>query len=215
MRSFVVGASGFIGRHLLSACAIPKSGTSSAGSPALLRLCLEFPDEFDYEVIQPADVIFFTAAISSPDTCRRERERAWAVNVTGTSKFIDRVIARGGRVVFFSSDTVYGERIDVFEERALCNPAGDYAEMKYEVEKHFLGNCLFKVIRLSYVFSKEDKFTTYLAGCEARGEEAEIFHPFYRAVVHRDDVVQGALALARRWDDFPQAVLNFGGPEIL
>jgi dTDP-4-dehydrorhamnose reductase len=215
MRSFVVGASGYIGKHLLAASAIPKTGTSSTESSTLLRLRLEFPDEFDYEIFQPADVVFLTAAISAPDVCTREHERAWAVNVTGTSKFIARVVARGGRVVFFSSDTVYGERGDDFDEQAACNPAGEYAEMKREVERHFLGNPLFKVIRISYVFSKEDKFTKYLVGCAARGDDAEIFQPFYRAVIHRDDIVHGALALARCWDDFPHAAINFGGPAVL
>jgi nucleoside-diphosphate-sugar epimerase len=45
--------------------------------------------------------------------------------------------------------------------------------------------------------------------------EAELFHPFYRAIIHRDDVVEGALALAQRWEEFPQQVFNFCGPEML
>jgi len=117
--------------------------------------------------------------------------------------------------VFFSSDTVYGECSDTVDEASEINPAGEYAEMKSEVEKRFLGNPLFKSIRLSYVFSRKDKFTKYLLGCEEREEEADLFHPFYRAIVHRDDVVDGALALADRWDEFPQQVINFGGPEVL
>lgn len=34
-------------------------------------------------------------------------------------------------------------------------------------------------------------------------------------MIHRDDVVQGAIALAQNWDEFPQKVFNFGGPEVL
>ena len=190
-------------------------GTSSSAQGDLLQLHLDVPDEFNYDAVQAEDVVFLTAAISAPDICSREHDRAWAVNVTGTSAFIERVIARGGRVIFFSSDTVYGEKDDAFDEQVICNPAGEYAEMKHEVEKRFIGNPLFKAIRLSYVFSSEDKFAKYLSGCAARDEEAEIFHPFYRAVIHRDDVVQGAIALAQRWDEFPQPVINFGGSAIL
>ena len=208
-----IGASGYIGKPLFSMTM--GYGTSSLGADSLLRLQLDAPDAFDYEIINPSDVVLLTAAISAPDICAREHDRAWAVNVTGTSEFTDKVMARGGRVVFFSSDTVYGERDDDFDEQALCNPAGEYAEMKHAVEKRFLGDPLFKAIRLSYVFSCEDKFTRYLYGCARRGEEAEIFHPFYRAVIHRDDVVEGAIALAQRWDEFPQSIINFGGPEVL
>lgn len=217
MRLLIVGASGYIGEPLLecSKSVCNAYGTSSSNATGLLPLRLERPDDFDYGLIQPTDIVLLSAAISAPDICAREHARAWAVNVSGTSEFITQVISRGARVVFFSSDTVYGERSDTFDETAASQPAGEYAEMKSEVEKRFLGNPLFKSIRLSYVFSREDKFTKYLSGCAERGEEAELFHPFYRAIVHRDDVVEGALALAKRWEEFPQQVINFGGPEVL
>lgn len=76
----------------------------------------------------------------------------------------------------------------MFDETAACNPAGEYAAMKREVEQRFSDNASFKAIRLSYVFSPEDKFSRYLAGCAERNEEADLFHPFFRAIVHRDDV---------------------------
>jgi len=166
-------------------------------------------------MIRPGDVVMLTAAISAPDICAREHDRAWAVNVTGTSIFIQSVIDCGARVVFFSSDTVYGEREVAFDETAACNPAGEYAEMKREVEQRFSGNASFKAIRLSYVFSREDKFSRYMAGCAEHNEEADLFHPFFRAIVHRDDVVEGSLALAARWNEVPEQVINFGGPQVL
>lgn len=217
MKLFVVGAAGYIGARLYLKAKenIDVIGTSSDGGNGLLSLRLDRPNEFDFELIDSSSVVLLTAAISSPDICSREHARAWAVNVTGTSEFITQVIARGARVLFFSSDTVYGERSNTFDEAATSQPAGEYAEMKNEVEKLFFGNPLFKSIRLSYVFSREDKFTKFLSGCAERGDEAEMFHPFYRAIVHRDDVIDGALALVRRWDEFPQQVINFGGPEVL
>jgi dTDP-4-dehydrorhamnose reductase len=217
VKVFVIGATGYIGHSLLkeSNKYFLSYGTSSSESKDLIRLRLDASAEFDYDLIQSSDVIFMTAAISAPDICSQERDYAWAINVTGTSSFISKVMSRGARVVFFSSDTVYGERSDEFDETAACNPSGDYAVMKHEVEERFLGNPFFKTIRLSYVFSSEDKFTKYLHGCAKRGEEAEIFHPFYRAVVHRDDVVKGAIALSQFWEDFPQSVINFGGPEVI
>lgn len=213
----VVGGRGYIGSALFARANKAGSaiGTSSSGGDDLLPLRLDAPAEFDYGKIRPGDVVLLTAAISAPDICAREHDRAWAVNVSGTSSFIQSVIDRGARVVFFSSDTVYGEREDPFDETAACNPAGEYAEMKREVEQRLSGNASFKAIRLSYVFSREDKFSRYLAGCAERNEEADLFHPFFRAIVHRDDVVEGALALAARWDEFPEQVINFGGPQVL
>jgi dTDP-4-dehydrorhamnose reductase len=213
----VVGALGYVGSALFKfADSIGEVyGTSSTGKDNLLLLRLESPFDFDYEKIGAEDVVFLSAAISAPDICSREYDRAWAVNVTGTSIFIQNVIDRGARLVFFSSDTVYGEREDEFDETADCKPVGEYAEMKREVEQRFSRNSSFKAIRLSYVFSREDKFSRYLVGCAGRNEEADLFHPFFRAIVHRDDVVAGGLALAKHWDEVPEQIINFGGPKVL
>jgi dTDP-4-dehydrorhamnose reductase len=214
---FVVGARGYIGARLLASVQADLNclGTASSNRAGFLRLRLEAPEDFADLPIADGDVVLLTAAISAPDICAREYERAWSANVTGTAAFISSAIDRGARVVFFSSDTVYGEREDEFDEKAACNPAGEYAEMKYEIEQRFSANTSFKAIRLSYVFSREDKFSLYLSGCEQRYEEAVLFHPFFRAIVHRDDVVQGALGLAAVWDDVPEKVINFGGPQVL
>jgi len=216
-RLFVIGAKGYIGRYLVDRAKskFVVHETSSAGAADAIHFQLAQPSSFNYANIQSTDVFLLAAAISSPDVCAKDHEYAWSVNVTGSSKFIAEVIARRGRIIFFSSDAVYGERKAECDELADCRPAGEYAAMKYEVERRFHGHESFKSIRLSYVFSKEDKFTKYLIGCSERNEEAELFHPFYRAVVCRADVVDGVLALVQRWEEFPQYVFNFGGPQLL
>jgi len=215
MKLFVVGASGYIGSRVFSFAqdSFDVMGTSSRGGGGLLQLDLN--ESFEPHNYYDFDVVLITAAISAPDICAREYNRAWALNVDRTSELISQVISSGRRVVFFSSDTVYGEREDAFDEAEECNPAGEYAEMKAEVETRFIGNPLFKSIRLSYVFSREDRFTKYLLQCAQDGVEADLFHPFYRTIVHREDVAEGVLALAARWEEFPQRVINFGGPEVL
>ncbi len=54
-------------------------------------------EDFDYGLIRHTDVLFMAAAISAPDVCAREHERAWAVNVTGTSTFISHALSEGAR----------------------------------------------------------------------------------------------------------------------
>ena len=216
MRMLVVGASGYLGKPLYAA-ALRLGATlgTSRTNTAFLPLSFEAPDTFDYGAVTQADMVLVTAGIAAPDICSRDPARAWKVNVTGTATVISRLLVQGARVIFFSSDTVYGEREEECNESTSCNPLGDYALMKYEVENRFAGSSAFKTIRLSLVFSYEDKFTSYLRWCTERQEVAELYHPFYRSLIHRDDVVEGTIALARRWNEFPQKAINFGGPDVI
>lgn len=217
-KAFVIGGAGYIGKPLLERSAefFSSIGTSSStSSTGLLHLSLEDPLNFEFNLISPGDTIFFTAAISSPDICDKNNAYARNINVTGAAKFILRAMEMGARIIFFSSDTIYGERELFFNETSNIDPAGSYAQMKSEIENQFINEPLFKSIRLSYVFSREDKFTKYLIDCEKMLSVAEIFHPFSRSIIHRDDVVTAAIALAQRWSDIPQRFINFGGPEVI
>jgi len=214
----IIGAAGYIGRRLAAAApdalrVYHAGGTSvPPGAPAL---SLEEPASFDYGRVAFGDVVLLTSGIAAPDRCAADPARARAVNVTGTTEFIARVLDRGGRVVFFSTDTVYGEQPEPFDETRPCRPLGVYAELKHEVERRFQGADGFKTIRLSFVFSRDDSFTTYLARCASTDVEASLYVPFRRAVVHRDDVVAGAIALARNFTAVPGGIVNFGGPAVV
>ncbi len=214
MRLVVVGASGYIGSRILATAPEASWGTGRSDS-ALVHYDLSIPDSFPWSHVVAGDTLVIAASVSSPDVCAREREKAWSINVEGTARLISKALKYGANVVFLSSDTVYGEQRAEVDESAAAVPFGDYAVMKHHVEKMFIGEHRFKSLRLSYVFSREDQFTKYLAKCAQTSRTAEVYHPFYRAIIHRDDVVEGILNLANRWKDFPQSILNFGGPELV
>jgi dTDP-4-dehydrorhamnose reductase len=217
VKIFIIGASGYIGKPLAAKAAesFHVVTTSTTGESSSIAFDLSQPGIFDYNSITDSDVVLLAAAISSPDICAKQHDYAWRINVDATASFIEGVTSRGARVIFFSSDTVYGERTESFGDGAPCQPAGEYAGMKHAVERKFRGCPLFKSLRLSYVFSRHDKFTKYLEMCALNEQEAELFHPFYRSIIHRKDVVEAALALAIRWGEFAQQNLNFGGPDVL
>ena len=128
------------------------------------------------------DFVVFLAAISSPDVCEKQYDFARAINVTGTAEFIENCIARGANVLFFSSDVVNGGTLPCsVDETYVGTPIGKYGEMKREIEQRFNGNPHFKVFRLSYVYSRQDKFSRYLDDCAAKGVCAEVFDALYRS----------------------------------
>lgn len=217
VKFIVVGASGYVGKCLKARLFENYDciGTSSGHASDLVKLDLQNPLEFNFSLISYNTVIYFLASISSPDECENNTKYVKKINITGTCVFIEKAISLGAKVIFFSSDTIYGNQKQLFDETMSVNPVGNYAKMKRQVEEYFHGECNFKSLRLSYIFSRQDKFTSYLVECSDNDREAVLFDPFHRSVIHREDVLAGAIALAFRWKEFPQQILNFGGPQNL
>ena len=165
--------------------------------------------------LREGDTIIFTAAISEPAIVSAQFEKATRVNVESTGEFIQGAIDLGCKVLFLSSDTVYGDVETGFDESHPINPKGAYAEMKSIVEKRFEGNPNFKSFRCSLNFYKDDRFTQYLKTCAANNVEADIFDPLTRAIVHRDDTVDAILAVANDWNLAEGQYTNCGGPQVL
>lgn len=208
--NLIIGKNGFIAKKLLKRGQY-KVTTSNELSSDDVYLDLKNSESFDYSYINEQTNIIFLAAISSPDICNNNYDEAYKVNVTGTKSFIEEAIKKGAKVLFFSSDVVYGNTIENVDEDSKTNPFGNYARMKYEVEKAFVNEKAFKVFRLSYVLSKEDKYLSYLKNCFDKNEVAEVFHPFSRKVVYIEDVLDAIENILAKWDDFENQKFNVCG----
>jgi len=216
----ITGKNGFIAGRL-----IEKFNTNNLKAQVTSHECndnkncfsldLRSPEKFEYDRITSQHYVVHLAAVSSPDVCLNKYDYALQVNVKGTCHFIENCLKQGARVLFFSSDTVYGPSHQIFDEDAECTPVGIYGEMKNTVEKHFAGENLFKVFRLSYVFSKKDKYTQYLAKCCEQNSPVEVYHPLYRNVVYLEDVLEAVFDLYGKWDSFDNSIFNICGQELL
>lgn len=218
MKVIVIGSNGYIARNainMLKALGVSVMATSS--QPMLGETHLDFlePAQFDYNSIIYGDLVLVAAAISSPDVCKSNYEFANQINVVGTGSFIDCCLQKGARLVYFSSDTVYGPGEKERKETDDCTPTGDYAIMKRAIESRFYNHPAFKVLRLSYVFSSQDKFTAYLTSCVRENKIAEIFHPMFRRAVYLTDLLELIKLLCSSWDNISDKVINVCGPELL
>lgn len=210
--NLIIGRNGFIAKKLFERSEY-KCTTLDELSSDDLYLNLKNPENFDYSFIDERTNVIFLAAISSPDICNNNYDEAYKVNVTNTKYFVKEAIKRGAKVLFFSSDVVYGNTIDKVDEDSITNPFGNYAKMKDEVEKAFENEKNFKVFRLSYVLSKEDKYLSYLKNCVDKNEVAEVFHPFSRKVVYIEDVLESIESIILKWNDFENQKFNICGDE--
>lgn len=210
---YLVGSNGYIGQRLYARL---KEQYTVMGIDlnAEYSLDLNHPEVFDYQLFDH-DFVIITAAISSPDICEKERDKAYRINVEGTSFFIREVLKRDCKVLFFSSDAVYGFNDKIVNENTETVGETAYGSMKKAVEDQFKSFPDFKAIRLSYVFSRYDKYTSYLLKCAEEGKAAEIFHPFYRNVVTLEDVLDVVQWLVINWNTFDSTFLNICGKELV
>lgn len=220
MRYLVVGKDGFIATRFIeyfkkNECqyAVTTRGTPSNENE--YRLCLGGEDAVPDDIIDTYTNILFLASISSPDICNKDYDYAHSVNVSGTKNFIQRCLNRNARVLFFSSDTVYGETELAVDECSVPKPFGGYASMKHEIEKIFTGITLFKSMRMSYVISDQDKFTTYLRMCCKKDLQAQVYHPLYRNSIWIDDVLEATMSIFHNWQQHHNQYFNISGPELL
>ena len=189
--NLIIGGSGLIGKALfkyLKKKDLACLATSTMGDKALIKFDLKTPEDIKDLELDKIGTVYITAAISSPDICNTKFDYAWSVNVEGTSKLIEILLKKEIKIIFLSTDTVYGDHRKPFDETMDVNPIGKYGFMKNHIEKLFLGHKNFKSVRLSYVFSKNDNFTSYLLSCFCNNREAEIFHPFFRSIIYLDEL---------------------------
>lgn len=218
MKIALVGSSGYIGSALAEYLNTKEHEVLCFGRSGDVDAYLDLrqAENFDYEKLEKVDFVVFTAAISGPDKCAVEFEECWKVNVTGTGEFIKEALNHGCRVLFFSSDAVYASSPGkIYDENDVMEPQTPYGRMKQAVEERFGEKCGFKALRLSYVVSAQDKFISYLRGCRAKKNIAEIFHPFYRNVVMLDEVLTSVVWLLEHWQQYEPSVLCLAGDELV
>ena len=150
MAIWIVGSGGFVGNHLakkLQQNDIQFHTASRDGTNADVKLDLLDNLTFRNLEVSESDFVILLAGISSPEFCQENYEAAYDVNVLGTSSFINYILRKGSKVLFASSDTVYGNQEYPIDENHPCVPSGKYGEMKHKVETAFLNDPNFKPLK--------------------------------------------------------------------
>ncbi len=220
MNIAIVGSSGYISQFMLNKFkknpSLDEILKIDQTEDADFYLELTKSDDFNYSILDNIEYVIFTAAISSPDKCESEYDYCWNVNVTGTEKFIKSAMQHNCKVLFFSSDAVFGDiGAKIYDEKSETCAKTAYGIMKKHVEDTFKGEKMFKAIRLSYVASARDRFVSYCLKCIENNEVADVFHPFYRNCISVTDVVNVVEWLMFNWNNFEPYVLNIAGKELV
>jgi dTDP-4-dehydrorhamnose reductase len=142
MTIIVIGASGFIGGHILRTARrsqLTAIGTQSSSNRSDLEVFDLRTDALEslYSKVRtdgPAFVIV-AAALAQIDRCLVEREVSRAINVDGTTRLLREAAALGAVPVFLSSSFVFNGRRGNYLESDPRSPISEYGRQKAEVEE--------------------------------------------------------------------------------
>lgn len=209
---FIFGASGLLGRAFLRE--LPDKwdviGVGRNNEDLFFDLNSSEPEKLK-NIVSKGDFWIFLAAISSPDECENNAKFAYQLNVIQTKKLIKWLTNNGVKVIFASSDAVYGNRIEKAYENDKTCPMGEYGKHKALIEDFISNNPLVKVMRLSYVLSLDDNFSKLLKEHEKYKKKLNVFLGFKRHIVLLDDVIFGLTNLIKKWDQINFKNINFCG----
>ena len=140
----ILGASGMIGRHLLAETV--RRGLDAVGTffrrpvEGLLAFDIGSGDMEDIAPdLGPTDTVVVLSAMTEPDKVRAEPETSRALNVDATIRCLASVLDAGAKVVFLSTEYVFGGAKDGHSESDERTPSTLYARQKVEVEDYLIG----------------------------------------------------------------------------
>lgn len=145
----LIGASGFIGRHIYRLCrqnSIAVTGTSTGDRDAegfiKFRMGEDNPCDLSgvFDGSGYNNAVIIAGAITSLDECCRDEKKSNLVNVYGTKQIIDFFNDRGIKTVFLSSDCVFDGKSGGYTENSPTSPLCVYGRQKAEIEKYILSN---------------------------------------------------------------------------
>lgn len=218
-KTVVIGAGGYLGRHLLAA--------HQSANPATLGVDVVGPWEYHLDLAAPDirplklkesgyEQAILAAAVTGLARCEREMAYTRARNVTGALELAQQLAEQGVLPIFFSSDNVFDGEDGGYDDGAPPHPLNEYGAQKAEVERRLPevcgGRCL--ILRLGKVFGLARGDRTLLdemADRLTRGEAVAAARDMIFSPVLVNDVVRGVLALQTV---SATGLFNFCGPEV-
>ena len=152
-------------------------------------------------------ILPFLASVAHPMMCEEKPDYAYTCNVLGTSKIIEEIINRFGKVLFFSTDMVYGEG-GPFTEKSPTKPSGVYADSKVRLEEKYKHEPNFFSLRMSYFLGK-DIFSRYVVDTAESNQNNRGLPGIFRNAIKNTRVLSTVLGYIS--GDIDANIINLAG----
>ncbi|HTC48530.1 MAG TPA: NAD(P)-dependent oxidoreductase [Candidatus Aquilonibacter sp.] len=142
-KTFVIGARGFLGRHIVRAMASSFEVIKGVRKP------VEEVDEIEIDITQQSSVdhafeqvrpkiVLLLAAISDIDQCEQNPEEATAVNVRGAEHVVNACRRANARLLYTSTGAVFDGKKHGYTEEDMLSPISVYGKTKAQAEAKVL-----------------------------------------------------------------------------
>jgi dTDP-4-dehydrorhamnose reductase len=225
MRILVTGASGQLGSYLVDQLVETAHDVIGwTGSSQGSRSGIDFSpvnlsdDRVASEALEQAnpDLVIHAAAISSADAVRRDPARGWAVNVAGTRLLAEWTARRGRRLVFTSTDLVFGGSRSWSREEDVAEPILEYGRTKRAAEPIVLAVPQGLVVRISLLYgtarSAKDGYFDIAMAALRLGQPRTFFGDEFRTPI---DYLSASRILVKLALATATGIVHLGGNERL
>ncbi len=226
-RVMVVGASGLLGQHMMSAgtdlglaMTGTYNGTTPEGMAGTVQMDITDPDSVSRGFMASSpELVVLCAAMTNVDQCEREPDAAYRVNMEGSFNIATECRSYGAKLVYISTDYVFnGLKGGRYHEFETADPSSVYAKSKLEGENVTLDSGRNNLVcRVSVVYGwnrvgRKSNFVTWIVDSLRKGQEIRLYDdqfvsPTYAPAAARDILELGLGKL--------KGICHASGPDCL
>lgn len=164
------------------------------------------------EIIKKFDVIIWMSALVGDGACEINKSLTYEINVKSVKNLADNY---NGKIIFFSTCSVYGHKDEIIDESSLLNPLSTYAKSKIEAE-NILNKSNVIIFRLGTLFGISDDFSrirmdlvvNLLTMKAIKDKKIKVFGgEQYRPLLHVKDVARAVESVLEK-DFFEYCIYN-------
>ncbi len=204
LKILITGVTGQIGsrlaeklgeRHEIIAAVRDRTGFKGRYKTVLLDLSDPNSTKKAVELSAP-DQIIHCAAITSPESCEKNKKLCQKVNAVGTAAIASAAVETGSRLIYLSTDLVFDGKKRFYNENDKPNPLSYYGFSKLEGEKAVSGTMRnYLIARTAIVFGKglyrpEGGFADWLIKNLTEKNRLNLFTDQFRSHFYLGDCVR-------------------------
>ena len=213
MRILITGVSGFVGRHLVNRLLQQNEFVvAGTGRAAIRPEHLPAPVQYlPLDLLNPVavldvvaafqpDIVIHSAAMSKPNDCEEQQTLCYAVNVQATQHVIDACTAINCRLLFMSTDFVFGDN-GPFTEDDAYNAVNYYGQSKVLAEGLVKNSgLLWSIVRTVLVYGPQlpglnPTFPQWVWRNLQEGKTIRVFTDQYRTATYVADLTEGIVSI--------------------